>query len=108
MSIEFSPEGYGELLRSALDAGYGVMPMRDAVQAPDRRVLMLRHDVDFSLAYALKMAAAEQAMGVRSTYFILLYNDYYNPLAPGGRRLVEQVAAMGHEIGLHWDSSIYP
>lgn len=108
MSIDFSPEGYRDLLRSAVTAGYSPLPMREAVQASERPVVILRHDVDFSLQHALGMAAAEKECGLRSTYFLLLYNDYYNPLAPGGRRLVEQIAALGHEVGLHWDSSVYP
>lgn len=54
------------------------------------------------------MAEFEASIGARSTYFILLYNDFYNPLAPSGRGLVKQIADLGHEIGLHWDSSLYP
>jgi peptidoglycan/xylan/chitin deacetylase (PgdA/CDA1 family) len=108
MSVEFNPEGYRDLLRAALQAGYSVLPMREAVHATERRVLLLRHDVDFSLEYAVEMAKAEQQLGIRSTYFLIPYNDYYNPQAPGGRRLVEQIAALGHEVGLHWDSSTYP
>lgn len=71
-------------------------------------VILLRHDVDLSLEYACDMAKAEYETGVRSTYFILPFNDYYNPLSPAGRRQVRTLVDLGHEIGLHWDSSLYP
>jgi len=108
ISPDFTQAGYSSILGAALAAGYRPLCMREAVAAAGGRILLLRHDVDFSLNYALRMAAFEHSLGLRSTYFLIPHNDYYNPLSPGGRRLVEQIVALGHEIGLHWDSSIYP
>ena len=82
--------------------------MRRCEEQFGQPVMILRHDVDVSLDLALKMAEVENNLGVRSTYFILLYNEFYNPLSPNERKRVRDLTDMGHEIGLHWDSSLYP
>jgi hypothetical protein len=80
----------------------------NAVDHPrtEGRVTALRHDVDHDLANALLFARAETELGWKSTYF-LLHTDWYfrGPGSSGlSRELLEtadQLAAMGHEIGLH-------
>ena len=70
--------------------------------------MIVRHDVDLSLEIALRMAEAEADVGVRSTYFVLLNCDYYNALSGTGRTYLRAIVGAGHDIGLHWDSSMYP
>jgi hypothetical protein len=69
---------------------------------------LLRHDVDLSLRLALEMAELECKHDVFSTFFILPHNDFYSPFAAEGRRHLVELCRLGHEIGLHWDSSLLP
>lgn len=107
MTTEFTPEGYLQILSEARAQGYRFCPLRGADGAPAGRVMILRHDVDISLDVAIEMARAEREFGVASSYFILPFNDFYNPFSPAGRSQVRALAELGHEIGLHWDSSLY-
>ncbi|MEM9064505.1 MAG: hypothetical protein AAGB51_03335 [Planctomycetota bacterium] len=107
MTIPFSRDGYRRIIEAALLAGYSCRPVRECDEPSDGPSILLRHDVDLSLDCAAELAELESSLGVRSTYFILLYNDLYNPLAPVGRELIERIASLGHEIGLHWDSSLH-
>jgi len=68
-----------------------------------RRYFILRHDVDFCPRRAEAMAALEAEMGVRATYFFLLSSPHYSLLAEPFCRTPRRIAAMGHEIGLHYD-----
>lgn len=67
-------------------------------------VIGLRHDCDawHSLATALNMAHWEAERGYRSTYFLLHTSPYWHydwfPAA------VEEIASLGHEIGIHTDA----
>ena len=106
-AMTFDGEGYASFLRQALAKGYSVGPLCEALDAPPRH-LVLRHDVDYSLDRALAMAEIEHEAGVRSTYFVMLASAFYNALSPRSRSLMAKIAALGHEIGLHWDSSTYP
>jgi hypothetical protein len=79
----------------------------DVLGDPDlerRRFCLLRHDVDFSPTRALAVARLEAEMDIRSTYAVLLTGEYYNPLEAETRALFLEIAALGHEIGLHFDA----
>lgn len=103
----FSQPAYRDLITLALAEGYCCVPFRDALETAPK-TMILRHDIDFSIAAALTMAECEADLGVRSTYFVMAANDYYNPFAKSNRKRLKQIVSFGHEVGLHWDSSIYP
>lgn len=67
-------------------------------------VILLRHDVDYSIEKAFEMAKLENEMGIKSTYFILLNSDLYNPRSSKNINFLKQILQFGHEIGLHYDS----
>jgi hypothetical protein len=65
--------------------------------------LILRHDVDVSLKMALKMAAIENNLGVRSTYMVMTRSPLYDIENDTSRGMLLQLIDMGHEVGLHFD-----
>lgn len=69
------------------------------------KYVILRHDIDFSLPDALRMARIENKMGVSSTYFTLLTAPYYNPLSDEGVDILKEIISLGHIVGLHYDAS---
>jgi hypothetical protein len=64
---------------------------------------ILRHDVDYDPAPALRLARLEADRGFRATYFLLLNSVYYNLLGPEHAAFPRQLVEMGHEVGLHYD-----
>ena len=71
------------------------------------RFIILRHDVDYSVHRSLKMARAENEIGVSSTYFLLLHSEFYNIFEKEIYELIKEIISLGHEIGLHFDSHFY-
>ena len=69
--------------------------------------VILRHDIDFDLAAALTMAELEAREGVKSTFFVLLRTDFYNPLEQRNVERLRRMASLGHEVGLHFDETQY-
>ena len=67
--------------------------------------LLLRHDVDLAIDPAHRLAQIEHSCGVRSTFFIMMTNDWYNPCSSTNRSKLREMAAEGFEIGLHFDAS---
>ena len=106
-AIDFDEQGYAAILRRALALGYAPVPLSEGLEAGEKS-LILRHDVDYSIEKALRMAEIEAELGLRSTYFVLLSGLFYNVMAPKGRRALRRIAQLGHEIGLHFDTSAYP
>ena len=103
--IEFSIDGYSSLISSILDAGYTAVDF-DTIIRQDSQIL-LRHDIDFSLEAALEIARAENIIGVFSTFYILISSEFYNIFTSRSHKILLEIIDLGHEIGLHFDSSRY-
>ncbi len=108
MNKPFSPAGYVDILATAKSRGYHIRPIRDAFKNGAGSILLLRHDVDLSLWLALEMAELEHERGVTASYYILPHNDFYDPFSPAGRQSLSRLIELGHEIGLHCDTAVYP
>jgi len=104
---DFTLASYTQLL-ARLRSRWHILRVCDAMQnAFQPQTLILRHDLDLSPALALRMADIERSMGVQSTYFAALHL-HYNPHLPLHADALRHIAAMGHEIGLHYDGNLYP
>lgn len=71
------------------------------------KFILWRHDCDFSLNRALRLARLEHAEGIRATYFINPHSEFYNPLEAKQAALIREILALGHAIGLHFDAAYY-
>lgn len=96
---------YSDLLALFGDAGYKYSFFTDTVEK--NLQLILRHDIDFSLVEANKISMIEDALGIKSTYFILLRSNFYNILSKENLSIIHSLKARGHQIGIHFDSSLY-
>ena len=67
-----------------------------------QRYIALRHDIDFAPGYSLEMAELEHAVGVRSSFFVLVDGQFYNPLQKEVIHQLRKIHSLGHEIGLHF------
>jgi ribosomal protein S18 acetylase RimI-like enzyme len=103
----FDLDGYRTLLRALLSAGVTTAPVGRMREEHDGPVVFVRHDVDFFPAPAVAFAEAEAALGVTATYYFLLTGPY-NLHAPAERSAVQRIAALGHEVGLHYDLETWP
>jgi hypothetical protein len=104
---DFTPSGYRAILTRALELSYRIVPFRGFEPPRDRAVLLLRHDLDHALEPALVTAEMEAGLGVRASYFVQTACAFYNLLSREGRALIQRLAGMGHEIGLHYEADRY-
>lgn len=71
------------------------------------KTAILRHDIDMNITKALEMAKVEAELGVKSTYFVLLTSDFYNPFSKKNQAMLQEIRELGHTIGLHFDEVRY-
>lgn len=102
----FTRAGYRRLMATFLDAGY--RPASFANVHRDRRDLVVRHDIDLSLAAAVTIAELECDMGIQATYFVMVSSSFYNIFSSESRRLITRLGELGHHVGLHFDTAIAP
>ena len=103
--MEFTYHAYRELIRLLKDGGYVFTDYHTYADHP--KCVIMRHDIDNDLEQAAKMAEIEYAEGIRSTYFMLLRTDFYNPASAKSQKLIQKILSCGHEIGLHFDEVAY-
>lgn len=103
--MEFTHQAYRELIRLIKDSGYTFTNYHAYADHP--KCVIMRHDIDNDLEQAAKMAEIEYNEGIRSTYFILLRTDFYNPASAKSQKLIKKILSYGHEIGLHFDEVAY-
>jgi hypothetical protein len=104
------PHPFGEAHLDALEgflATGDVTPVRWAQYGTGEArnlpgTVVLRHDVDHNLDYAIRLAEWEAERGYRATYYVLPTAWYWweRSTVPNLRRLV----SLGHEVGIHNDS----
>ncbi len=103
--MNFTYRDYSALIGLLREKGYA---FSSYVNYPGRgRCVILRHDIDYSLEQAVKLARLENELGVRSTYFVLLSSDFYNPASSLSYRYLHEILDLGHDIGLHFDETAY-
>lgn len=71
------------------------------------RNVLLRHDVDFSVHRAYKIATIESEEDMQSTFFLWMHCPFYNLFEKEIFDLVNKIINLGHDIGLHYDCEFY-
>jgi hypothetical protein len=91
---------YRRLLAMAVEHGYAVISLEawldDPSIAAGAPVLILRHDVDQYPASALRMAAIEAELGLRSTWYFRWRTAHAD--------VISAIREAGHEVGLHYET----
>ena len=96
--MAFPLSDYVHMLHALREAGYHFGPVRRYWEPWTSPFIFLRHDVDRFVSRAVRMAEAEHDAGFSSTY--------YFRCRPGGRfpdDAIRKIAALGHEIGYHYE-----
>lgn len=103
--MKFTYSSYEGLVKTLQEANYTFVDYHDYNAYP--RCVILRHDIDNSIDKSVKLAELEAELGVKSTYFVLLTSDFYNPSSKKSIDGLFKIQKLGHEIGLHFDEMAY-
>lgn len=107
MNDRFDYATYRELL-ARIRATHRILAFADVgPQNPPEPFCILRHDVDYSTAAAIRLAIREAEQGIRATYFLMVGSDYYNLLSPQDSHIARTLTGLGHEVGLHYDVNTF-
>lgn len=111
MSVDFTEDRYKEML-DKISRRYTIITYPRATQLSERKestdgTLLLRHDIDFSVHRALRLATLENERDICSTYFINPHSRFYNILESDIHTRISKIAGLQHRFGLHFDPSFY-
>lgn len=109
---DFTPDIYRELLETLQAKGYELISYADycrnyvitGLRDPEKRFVILRHDVDAKPANSLKTAQIEHSLGAKATYYFRTgESGCYKGSTLSLPESVRAIAALGHEIGYHYE-----
>ncbi|MBL8377357.1 MAG: hypothetical protein JNM79_05790 [Burkholderiales bacterium] len=103
----FTIEHYGRILAAVGAAGFRYSFFHE-MSHPIGRRLYLRHDIDNDVAMAYRLALVEAQAGAHATYLVMLRSANYNVAEKRNVLHMRQIAAMGHEVGLHFSLIDHP
>lgn len=103
--MEFTYDAYKKLLNTLKSEDY-IFEVFDN-DNEEQKTVICRHDIDFSLTYAVHMAELENELDISSVYFVLLSTNFYNLFSLENRSALKYLKKLNHKIGLHFDASIY-
>jgi hypothetical protein len=101
-SYDYLSKLFAALVRDFTPTRLGDASDTPSLETEPRRVFV-RHDVDVSLARARPLARLEKACGIAATYHVMLRSPFYDVRSMSAREALAEIAALGHEIGLHYD-----
>jgi hypothetical protein len=99
----FTVAHYREILERSLELGYAFSTFAEHESVQSQRLLLMRHDIDLSLENCLRFARIEHELGVRATYFVRVHGRMFNPFEYRSYRSLQEIEALGHELGLHYE-----
>lgn len=103
--MKFTYEAYENMILSLKKNNYEIVDYKN--YEGKERIVILRHDVDFSLEKALEMAELENKLNVSAIYFVLLSTDFYNVASKKSIEIIKKIINLGGTIGLHFDEQKY-
>ncbi len=104
--MQFTYKAYSNMIELLREKGYIFSNYHNCVDV--NKPVILRHDIDYSLEKALKLAKLEYELRVSSTYFVMLTTKFYNLMSRDNLKIVDKIKEYGHDIGLHFDEVNYP
>ncbi len=103
--MQFTYDAYRQLLDLLQSHGYKCASYHN--WHSHFRCVILRHDIDYDISHALELAKVEADARWKTTYFVLLRADAYNPLSYKNMEILKRIMGYGHEIALHFDEMSY-
>ncbi len=104
----FTLDTYRGTLKGLLSKGYVFRTFPSYLSEPKPFTVLMRHDIDFTLEAAVRMARVEAEEGVQATYFLMLRTEHYNVFSREGSERVREILGLGHHLALHFDCASYP
>ena len=103
----FSLSHYKYCLELAKRNGYAFLTMSEYASkrneiASGEKIIVMRHDIDHYLTLATNFANIENTLEIKGTYFVRVHGKY-SITSLEGYKILGELRAAGHELGLHHD-----
>lgn len=98
---DFTFEMYEKLVKAFLEQSYNFITIEEyfsQIIEPNKKYILMRHDVDRKPQNSLAMAKLEASLGIRATYYFRTIKETFK------KDIISQIALLNHEIAYHYES----
>lgn len=97
---DFTLKKYEELCEAISTSRYTTMTLGGYLEntSISDPIILLRHDIDENIRFALDMAEVEADYGIKATYYFRTKKNVYVP------DTIDTIASYHHEIGYHYET----
>jgi hypothetical protein len=96
--MDFTIKKYTVLLEQLKKSGYSFQTVAGFIQQPEKKVVVLRHDVDDLPFNSLKFAMIQNKMDIKGSYYFRVIPSSFD------MEIIQEISNMGHEIGYHYET----
>ena len=97
---DFTLRKYEKLCEAIINSKYKAVTFRDFFEQNDKNsnFIIMRHDIDENIRFALDIAKVEYELGIRASYYFRTRKKTYIP------EIIDKIASYNHEIGYHYET----
>jgi hypothetical protein len=96
--IDFTLKKYSSLLESLIDGEYEFQVFNKFLESNNqKRVIILRHDVDLLPNNSLEFARKQHEYGIKGTYYFRAVPESWD------ESIIKGIYDLGHEVGYHYE-----
>lgn len=99
-SRDFTLNKYQELCEVIKNSGYSTMTFKEYLEKDQGMdfIILIRHDIDENIRYALDMAKVEAEHNIKATYYFRMKKNVFKP------EIIDKISSLHHEIGYHYET----
>jgi hypothetical protein len=98
MNLDFTMSKYIQLIHAFKKMNYDFQTVHDFLTNPNKKSIILRHDVDNKPQNSLIFAKIQNDLGIKGTYYFRAKSFSWKP------NIVKEIHSLGHEIGYHYEN----
>lgn len=96
--FDFTLGKYESLLKVIVENGHFFQPLDRFLLEPQRKAIILRHDVDLKPQNSLASAIIENRLGIQGSYYFRTVPESFDI------DIIKQIVDLGHEVGYHYET----
>ena len=96
--MDFTLTAYQQLLTSLQNEGFVFNTFEQFINNKEKKVIVLRHDVDLLPKNSLSFAKIQSDLGINGSYYFRAVPESWD------ENIIKEIAAFRHEVGYHYEN----
>jgi hypothetical protein len=97
LSMDFTLKKYNQLISALQSQEYCFQTFENFLEKPEKKAIILRHDVDLKPEKSLEFAKILYKKGIKATFYFRTFPCSWDV------EIIKSIVSLGHEVGYHYE-----